>query len=100
MVKKLKIFQNVVFDSSNFAFWDTERNAKNHSPLQSTVLEKSRNTARNWPFIKTNAFLIILIFIQQGLFYFSVELGYYYIFFSACADNWTSSLKEDPLKKI
>ena len=39
-VNNLKIFSNVVFDSSNWAFWDTERNAKNRSPLQSIVLEK------------------------------------------------------------
>ena len=47
IVKNLKIFSNVVFDSLNWAFWDTEQNAKKYSPLQSTVLEK---TARNWSF--------------------------------------------------
>ena len=46
MVKNFKIFQNVVFDSSNKAFWDTERNAKNRTPLQSTVLEKIKKNCQ------------------------------------------------------
>ena len=42
MVKFLKIFPNV-FDRLNEVFLDNERNAKNRSPLQSNVLEKTKN---------------------------------------------------------
>ena len=38
--EKFEFFPNVAFDSSNKAFWDTDRNVKNRSPLQSTVLKK------------------------------------------------------------
>ena len=41
MVNNFKLFQNDVFDSSNVAFEDTERNAKSRNPLKSTVLEKN-----------------------------------------------------------
>ena len=46
MVENLKIFPNVGFDSANEAFWDTEHNAKNRIPLQSTVLEKIKKNYR------------------------------------------------------
>ena len=39
---KLKKNPNDFSDSSNKAFWDAERNAKNDIPLHSTVLEKIR----------------------------------------------------------
>ena len=41
---------------------------KNRSPLQSTVLEKTRITARNWPFLPKNAFFTIF---RQFLLIFS-----------------------------
>ena len=41
MMKNLKKNFNVVFDTSNKAFWDTERNTTNRSPLQSSVFEKN-----------------------------------------------------------
>ena len=54
MVKNLKTVPNVVFDSSNYAFWDTDCNTKNGSPLHSTVVEKIR---KNCVKIVKNAFL-------------------------------------------
>ena len=44
---------------------------KNHSPIQSTVIEKSRKTARNWPFLTKNAFFIIF---RQ---FFLKKIGYW-----------------------
>ena len=65
MVKNLKLFPNVVFDSSNEAFWDTERNAKNRSPLRSTVLEKIRKNGlkivKNALFVKSGQFLAVFL---------------------------------------
>ena len=60
MVKKLKIYSNSVFDSSNYAFLDTERNAKNRSPLQRTVFEKIKSNCQKMAvFDKKNAFFTI-----------------------------------------
>ena len=59
-MKNLKIFHNFVFDSSNLAFWDTERNAKNRSRLHITVLEEIR---KNCPQIVKIAF-----FVKNGQF--------------------------------
>ena len=51
IVKDLKIFPKIVFNSLNLAFWDTEHNAKNYSLLQNIVLTL---------FLTKNAFLTIL----------------------------------------
>ena len=71
MVKNLKIVQNVVFDSSNQAFWDTERNAKKRSPLHNTVFEKIRKNCmkivKNAIFVKSGQFpAVFLDFFNNG----------------------------------
>ena len=43
MMKNLIFFLNVDFDSSKEASWDTERKARNHRSLLSTVAEKIMN---------------------------------------------------------
>ena len=43
MVKNLLKILNVNFDCSKEASWGTERKAKNHRSLQSTVTEKIKN---------------------------------------------------------
>ena len=43
--EQLEIFPNVVFDSSNKAFWDTERSAKNAALYEAPFLKKSGKTA-------------------------------------------------------
>ena len=63
-------------------------------------LKKSRNTARNWLFKKTNAFLPIFIFIQQGLFYLLVELGYHYIFFQHVLITGPALCRKTPSKRF
>ena len=70
-MKNLKIFPNVVFDSSNYAFWDAERKAKNRSPLHSTVLEKIRKNClkivKNAFFVKNCQFLAVFLdFFKNG----------------------------------
>ena len=62
-VKNLKIFPNVVFDSLSWAFWATERDAKNHSPLQSTVLEKIKKNCQKLAIVNKKK-LILTIFRQ------------------------------------
>ena len=49
MVKNLKKFRNANFDSSKEASWGTERNAKNHKSLSSTVTEKIKKKHQNVP---------------------------------------------------
>ena len=47
-----------VFDCLNWAFWDTERNAKKPTAIyKAPFLKKSRKTAGNGPFLTKNAFL-------------------------------------------
>ena len=47
MMKNLKNFWNVDFDSSKEASWGTERNAENHRSLPSIVTEiKLRKTSK------------------------------------------------------
>ena len=63
--EKIKNISECFFDSSNWGFWDTERNAKNHSPLQSTVLEKIRKNClkivKNALFVKNGQFLAVFL---------------------------------------
>ena len=50
MVKNQNFFLNVDFDSSKEASWGTERNAKNHRPLPSTVTEKINKNLQKYKF--------------------------------------------------
>ena len=69
MVKNLKIFPNVVFD--------TERNTKNRSPLQNTVLEKIKKNFQNLAvFNKKNAFFTIF---RQFFLIFGKMFGPYQV---------------------
>ena len=51
MVNNLKKIPNFDFDSSKEASWGTERNAKNHKSLPSTVTEKIKKNHQN---VQTN----------------------------------------------
>ena len=46
MVKNLKFFWNVDFDSSKEASWGTERNTENHRSLPSIVTEKIKKNLK------------------------------------------------------
>ena len=55
MVKNLNTVPNVVFDSSNKVFWDTDRNAKNEALNTAPFLKKSD---KNWLKTVKNAFFL------------------------------------------
>ena len=59
MVNNQEIFPKAVFNSSNQAFWDTERNTKNAALYKALFLKKSRKTSRNWPFLTKKLFWTI-----------------------------------------
>ena len=71
MVKKIKYFPNVDFDSSKEVSWDTERNAKNHMSLLSIFTEKIKKKYQNIP----KMVIFWENFIFEGLFFiFSVTV--------------------------
>ena len=61
MVKNLRLFLNVDFDSSKEASWGTERNAKNHRSLPSTITEKIKKNLQKCMFWE-NFWCFFLIF--------------------------------------
>ena len=83
-MKNLIFFPNVDFDSSKEVSWCTERNAKNHRSLPSTVTEKIKKKHQNVP--KMDIFWEICIFwrvfmifsitvLGKDLWFFCVELS-------------------------
>ena len=71
MVKNLKLFRNVDFDSSKEASGGTERNAKNHRGLPSIVTEKIKKKHPKMQIFHQNArfwdiLLVFLGFLSTG----------------------------------
>ena len=85
IVKNLKIFPNVVFDSSNYAFWDTERNAKKPQPSTQhrslKNLEKLPKNSQKCISVKNSQFLTVFLdfsklrskFCKHGFYTYKLE---------------------------
>ena len=85
MVNNLKKIPNFDFDSSKEASWGTERNAKNHKSLPSTVTEKIKKNHQNIP--KTEIFGKKLHFWRFFLIFSVTVLG---------KDLWFFALRSVP----